>query len=579
MSRCCQCASRIDAAATAVARTAAPTRYGHRATTLASSSDLIPNFDPRPAATSAGRTPPPCDARRRPNVVTNPSAGVARPPTEKGQRRAKQKAEQRARAKAAEAKRMRQPVQLSAPFLFYSQPDTFDETRFSPGHAVVHSNEDMRRFDSAIEKQRVFNFSERRASVKKQAAAGRSSRSAVLDLDHNQDSHGVSTPDLRDLSRYLMEDMLCSLDGTRFVVCVVKTADADFCGVPACIAAEQRRSESGGDLIRISVKVYLALTGTLTLVNSNEAVRLGMTRGQFEKEYFSDAGGFGFSFDSSRETVTFSWQDTVTRSTDLMFFGRKFEGGRPYDKIFRFKSNPEYAHHVFRQLSNKLRGDSTAVSQLYGAYQKRLRMTYQKKYLEAQAEIAGVYNKQSFKEPLAKSFRKHFDKLCLHAFIHSMSTFQDYTQPIISNVDMMMHMSVAKRVFNTHWRFLASLRGLDVDNDDPFVTAFKERQIFSQLMMLQRVANYKDLIHWALINTTSLYVNGVRAIVVETSRFDGMTVSTTFRDRQFLYLAKGIEKRQRETLRTHMVANFTYNNVTASKRRRGRGLGLTHKWK
>lgn len=98
-------------------------------------------------------------------------------------------------------------------------------------------------------------------------------------------------------------------------------------------------------------------------------------------------------------------------------------------------------------------------------------------------------------------------------------------------------------------------------------------------MMLQRVANYKDLIHWALINTTSLYVNGVRAIVVETSRFDGMTVSTTFRDRQFLYLAKGIEKRQRETLRTHMVANFTYNNVTASKRRRDRGLGLTHKWK
>jgi hypothetical protein len=142
----------------------------------------------------------------------------------------------------------------------------------------------MRCFDSAIEKQLVFNVSERRASAKKQAAAGRSSRSVVLDLDHNQDSHGVSTTDLRDLSRYLMEDILCSLTGTHFVVCVVKTADAGFGGVPACITAEQHWSELGGDLIRISGKIYLVLAGILTLVSSNEVVRLGMTHGPFEKE-------------------------------------------------------------------------------------------------------------------------------------------------------------------------------------------------------------------------------------------------------------------------------------------------------
>ena len=104
------------------------------------------------------------------------------------------------------------------------------------------------------------------------------------------------------------------------------------------------------------------LNGALTLVNSNEAVRLGMTRGQFEMEYFLDAGGFGFSFDSFRKTMPFSWQDIVARSTDLMSFGRKFEGERPYDKLFYLKSNPKYAHHVFYQLSNKRRGDSTAVS-------------------------------------------------------------------------------------------------------------------------------------------------------------------------------------------------------------------------
>ena len=82
--------------------------------------------------------------------------------------------------------------------------------------------------------------------------------------------------------------------------------------------------------------------------------------------------------------------------------------------------------------------------------------------------------------------------------------------------------------------------------------------------MLQRVANYKDLTQCVLMHTTSLCENGVCAIVVKTSRFDGITASTTFQDRQYLYLAKCIDKRQRKTLRPYMVANFTYYNVTAS---------------
>ena len=102
---------RDDAAATAVARAVAPTCYGHRVTTLILSSCPIPDVEPRTAAASTdGPTPPPYDARQRPNVFTNPSLCVTRPPTEKGQRCAKQKAEQRARAKAAESKHMRQPV-------------------------------------------------------------------------------------------------------------------------------------------------------------------------------------------------------------------------------------------------------------------------------------------------------------------------------------------------------------------------------------------------------------------------------------------------------------------------------------
>ena len=77
-----------------------------------------------------------------------------------------------------------------------------------------------------------------------------------------------------------------------------------------------------------------------------------------------------------------------------MFFGQKFEGGRPYEKLFRHKSDVEYAHNVFRQLARELWGDCTSVAHLYGAYQKRLRCTYHQKFLEAEAAQAGLYNKQ-----------------------------------------------------------------------------------------------------------------------------------------------------------------------------------------
>ena len=107
-----------------------------------------------------------------------------------------------------------------------------------------------------------------------------------------------------------------------------------------------------------------------------------------------------------------------------------------------------------------------------------------------------------------------------------MSSFQDYSQPIISNFDFDVYMEIAKKVFDPQWQFLGALRSIDRTNDDPGLTAYKERQVFVQLLTLQRVANYKDLCHWALVQTTAHYAHGVRAIVVDSSRFDGHTCST-----------------------------------------------------
>ena len=116
--------------------------------------------------------------------------------------------------------------------------------------------------------------------------------------------------------------------GARFLVCAAK--DTDFGGKQKQIAADQRKVNMAGNSVCIFGKVYVNLAGTISLANSNEAIRLGMTRGQFMTEYFNDSGGFRFSFEGLLEKMTFSWQDVSTRSDDVMFFGQKFTGGHPY---------------------------------------------------------------------------------------------------------------------------------------------------------------------------------------------------------------------------------------------------------
>ena len=106
-----------------------------------------------------------------------------------------------------------------------------------------------------------------------------------------------------------------------------------------------------------------------------------------------------------------------------MFFGCKFEGGRPYDKLFRHNSNTKYAHHVFCQFTQELWGNGTAVSYLYRAYQKRLRMTNQQQLTQARTQLAGIYNKQIFNVPLARMFRTYFDRLRKHSLTAPLSKF------------------------------------------------------------------------------------------------------------------------------------------------------------
>ena len=113
--------------------------------------------------------------------------------------------------------------------------------------------------------------------------------------------------------------------GDLFLVCV--DAEADFSGLQKDIADAQRSAGVGGDKVRINKRDFLCIKGRVDLANSNEMLRLGMSRGNFEKEYINNGLGFSIGFECTTKTLTFSWQNVVLRCDEVMFFGRKFGGG------------------------------------------------------------------------------------------------------------------------------------------------------------------------------------------------------------------------------------------------------------
>ena len=120
--------------------------------------------------------------------------------------------------------------------------------------------------------------------------------------------------------------------------------------------------------MRMCGRLYYRLLGYVSHAASNEAIHLGMSRARFEVEFFNDSGGFRVNFEGSPENLTLSWRDVTTRCQEVIFFGRRLEGARPYDALLRDKAALLYTHHVFRQFADELRGDAPTSALLYAAY-------------------------------------------------------------------------------------------------------------------------------------------------------------------------------------------------------------------
>ena len=111
-------------------------------------------------------------------------------------------------------------------------------------------------------------------------------------------------------------------------------------------------------------------------------------------------------------------------------------------------------------------------------------MSWENKYNEAIATKEKIFDKQSFATDGAKLFRKIFNKHCRWAFVFCLTEYQDYSQPILLPHDWLAFQSIAKILFEPQWRFLASLRNINKNKDSPDLLAYKERQVFCQLLAL-----------------------------------------------------------------------------------------------
>ena len=229
--------------------------------------------------------------------------------------------------------------------------------------------------------QLKFRLDAKRQSTKiKEAKA--STRSVVADdLDSNDAAFEVRTQNFKELSRYVLEDVIACKQDTTLLLCVAKELNERFQNKLTDGARQQKSAGTGGDRCKISGKEHFCLKVSMLEVRGHLELQSGaMQEGVFVRKYDSN-DGFTVVLPHTKERqalggleinnpikLTFAWRDLVEDADDILFFGSPFNSTRPFDALFRRKRDAQYIFRVFRHLAVEYKGDTNASSQLYAAY-------------------------------------------------------------------------------------------------------------------------------------------------------------------------------------------------------------------
>ena len=162
--------------------------------------------------------------------------------------------------------------------------------------------------DSSFQNQAQFNFDSSRAKLRKamHGSRGQATRSLAADFDLGLAEDIMESMNYKQLSRYVLEDVLSSQVGTRFMLCISKSLDAHHHGVISKSSAIQRQDGIGGEEVRILGETYLCLKTTIDHAPLHEELALSMSRKRLEDDFFGNGGGFILSVDGTSHKLTLS---------------------------------------------------------------------------------------------------------------------------------------------------------------------------------------------------------------------------------------------------------------------------------
>lgn len=413
-------------------------------------------------------------------------------------------------------------------------------------------------------KQLKFRFDERRASSKRMVG-GITTRSTanIDDFDSNDAAYEVRTSNFKELSRYILEDVLGCLKGTRLLLCIRKDLDEHFSNMLSDGAKIQRANGVAGDKCKISGQEYFCLSVLIFKDDFYVDLVSGeMQKKKFEYEYFRKQG-FSVEIEGTDLKLPFLWSQLIEQSREIMFFGSPFATTRPFDEFFRRKRDIQYLHHVFQGMADEFWGDANASAQLYAAYQRQKAAVLEQQLEKApklkEEEIFGALKSMSRCQSV---FVQMFDGLCRNEFKLCCTRYNNYGTEIVLEEDLERHIYAAEHIaFPTQWKVLAGMRGIN-DNDarEKNRTEWKQRQVFFQLLALLRMSNTQLLGWWAMIQSVANFGWGVGATAGDINNYWGITVGSSSRAKWLTELTANPVYHYRKLLRQSPLKVFTYDN-------------------
>ena len=173
-----------------------------------------------------------------------------------------------------------------------------------------------------------------------------------------------------------------------------------------------------------------------------------LSQSRFEKCFANLSGNFGISFKGKKNILSVPWHDVVQYCNVVIFFGKQLDQMGLWGAVFRFKNNPEYAHHVFRSFASEYFGDSRASSQLFAMYKDCMCTIYRERsFIVALASSNKLRMKMTtFDTDCARTFQTDFDALCKLACTNCFLKLNDYTMPILHTSDFTNFQNLSKKV-------------------------------------------------------------------------------------------------------------------------------------